>query len=76
MNYNSVRNWKVMTWNIIGLNSSWKWDPVKNKIADAQCDIICLQETKKKCLIYPFLEKSALNTLMPLISFLLLGLRV
>jgi exonuclease III len=57
MNLNSVRNWKVMTWNVRGLNSSWKWDPVKNKIADAQCDIVCLQETKKEMFDLSFLRK-------------------
>lgn len=30
------------------INSSWKWNPVKNKIIDACCDIVCLQETKKE----------------------------
>ena len=48
MNPNSTRSWKVATWNIRGVNSSWKWNAIKNKIIEAQCDILCLQETKKE----------------------------
>ena len=47
MNRNHVGSWKVMTWNVRGINSSWKWDSIKNKISEAQCDIVCLQETKR-----------------------------
>ena len=57
MNQNHVRSWKVMTWNVRGINSSWKWDSIKNKISEAQCDIVCLQETKKDFLDPFFLKK-------------------
>ena len=46
-----------MTWNVRGINSSWKWDSVKNKISEAQCDIVCLQETKKENFDSLFLRK-------------------
>jgi len=46
-----------MTWNVRGINSSWKWDPVRNKISEAQCDIFCLQETKKESFDIPFLRE-------------------
>lgn len=46
-----------MTWNVRGINSSWKWDSVKNKIVEAQCDIVCLQETKKDQFDRLFLKK-------------------
>jgi hypothetical protein len=48
VNHNLTKNWNIMTWNVRGINSTWKWNPVKNKIADAFCDIVCLQETKKR----------------------------
>lgn len=57
MNLNQIRSWKVLTWNVRGINSSWKWDSVRNKIVEAQCDIICLQETKKENFDAPFLRK-------------------
>jgi exonuclease III len=57
MNQNQARSWKVMTWNVRGINSSWKWDSVKNKITIAQCDIVCLQETKKEDFDPLFLRK-------------------
>jgi exonuclease III len=40
-----------------GINSSWKWDLVRNSIADSQCDIVCLQETKKEVIDVPFHRK-------------------
>jgi len=30
------------------LNSDKKWDAIRDKIAESNCDIICLQETKKE----------------------------
>lgn len=57
MNHNSVRIWNVLCWNVRGLNAVRKWDSVKNKIAGAGCDIICLQETKKEHLDQVFLRK-------------------
>jgi hypothetical protein len=40
-----------------GINSNWKWNPVKNQINDAFCDIVCLQETKKETVDASFLRK-------------------
>jgi exonuclease III len=57
MNHNSNRNWRVMTWNVRGINSAWKWDSVKNKIQMSHCDIICLQETKKENFEQQFIKK-------------------
>jgi exonuclease III len=48
MNTNDNREWKVLTWNVRGINSEWKWNAVKNKLSDSNCDVACLQETKKK----------------------------
>lgn len=42
-----TRQWKVLCWNVRGLNSDKKWNAIRNKITEAQCDIFCLQETKR-----------------------------
>lgn len=47
MNPNQTRCWRILTWNVRGINASWKWDAVKDKIVQSACDIFCLQETKK-----------------------------
>lgn len=57
MNQNLTKNWNVLTWNVRGINSAWKWVPVKNKIADASYDIVCLQETKKENVDLSFIRK-------------------
>lgn len=56
MNQTLTKNWNIMTWNVRGINSAWKWNPVKNKITDALCDVVCLQETKKEIVDAPFLK--------------------
>jgi len=57
MDPSKMRDWKVLTWNVRGNNFSWKWDAVKNKVIVAQCDIVCLQETKKESFDSAFLKK-------------------
>lgn len=52
-----VRMWNVLGWNVRGLNAVKKWDSVKNKIVQANCDIICLQKTKKESFDQAFLRK-------------------
>ena len=47
MNTLHKRAWKVLCWNVRGINSDSKWDSIINKITERRCDIICLQETKK-----------------------------
>jgi exonuclease III len=42
------RNWKILNWNIRGINSDKKWNALSNKIDECGCDIICLQETKRE----------------------------
>jgi exonuclease III len=48
LSMNSTKNWKIMNWNIRGLNSDKKWDALSNKIEESGCDIVCLQETKRE----------------------------
>lgn len=40
-------DWKVLCWNVRGLNADTKWNSVRDKIFESACDVICLQETKK-----------------------------
>jgi len=47
---NQVRTWKILDWNVRGLNSERKWNSIRDKITETNCDIICLQETKRESL--------------------------
>jgi exonuclease III len=42
------RLWKILNWNLRGFNSEKKWVALAIKIAESNCDIICLQETKRE----------------------------
>jgi hypothetical protein len=67
-----VRNWKVLCWNVRGINSDTKWDCIRDKISESGCDIVCLQETKKEFFDIQFIKKFvpqhliALNIFLPL----------
>jgi exonuclease III len=51
------RSWKVLCWNIRGINSVQKWNALKSKINEASCDIICLQETKRAIFHISYIKK-------------------
>jgi hypothetical protein len=51
------RQWKVLYWNIRGINSVNKWSAIRSKIRETSCDIICLQETKREIFYQPYLKK-------------------
>jgi exonuclease III len=38
--------WKILNWNIRGINAEEKWLALANKIVEGGCDIICLQNEK------------------------------
>lgn len=42
------KSWKVINWNVRGLNSEKKWNSIRDKIVESRSDVICLQETKKE----------------------------
>jgi exonuclease III len=44
----SNRLWKILNWNLRGINSEKKWLALASKISESNCDIVCLQETKRK----------------------------
>jgi exonuclease III len=43
----SNRLWKILNWNLRGINSEKKWLALASKISESNCDIVCLQETKR-----------------------------
>lgn len=45
---NSNKSWSVLCWNIMGVNAESKWESLKNKVSESQCDVVCLQETKRE----------------------------
>ena len=46
MNRVSTRSWKILCWNVRGLNFDTRQHSVREKVADSQCAVVCLQETK------------------------------
>lgn len=56
MNHSNSRKWNVLCWNVRGLNTVRKWDSVKNKVLQANCDVVCFQETKKELFDSTFIK--------------------
>ena len=46
MNRITTRSWKVLCWNVRGLNSDKRQRSVREKVIESQCSVVCLQETK------------------------------
>jgi exonuclease III len=42
------RSWKILNWNLRGINSEKKWLALANKISESNYDIVCIQETKRE----------------------------
>ena len=51
------RNWNILNWNIRGINDPKKWDALSNKIAESNCSILCLQETKRELFDTSYIRK-------------------
>ena len=49
-------DWKVLDWNVRGLNDKDKRLLVYNKIDESQCAIICLEETKCESFDHSFIR--------------------
>jgi exonuclease III len=47
-NRSMKRDWKILCWNIRGINSRRKWVSIRSNIHESTCDIGCLQETKRE----------------------------
>jgi exonuclease III len=41
-------SWNILNWNIRGINSQERWDDIKQRVEECNCNIICLQETKRE----------------------------
>jgi exonuclease III len=53
--------WKILNWNIRGINSDNKWNALDSKIDESNCDIICIQETKREHFDGKYLKKFCLK---------------
>jgi exonuclease III len=53
----NCKSWKIMNWNLRGINSEKKWLALYNKIEESGCDIICLQETKREPFDLAYIKK-------------------
>jgi exonuclease III len=49
--------WKVLNWNIRGLNDPAKWTLIFNKIRESGCQVICFQESKRETVDLQFLRQ-------------------
>jgi exonuclease III len=43
---NTIQNYKILSWNVRGLNNPAKREDVRQAISSFKADLICLQETK------------------------------
>lgn len=57
---NRVRQWKILYWNIRGINSTHKWTTLRSKIVETGCDIIYIQETKRELFDQQYLRNFCL----------------
>ena len=71
---NTNRSWNILNWNIRGINSKDKWLALRQKIDESDCNILCLQETKREIFDTTYLKKIALPDLINLPSYPLLEL--
>ena len=54
---NNNRNWNILNWNIRGMNSEDKCLALRQKIDESDCNIVCLQETKRETFDTAYLKK-------------------
>uniref|UniRef100_A0A0A9DE02 Endonuclease/exonuclease/phosphatase domain-containing protein n=1 Tax=Arundo donax TaxID=35708 RepID=A0A0A9DE02_ARUDO len=50
------RQWKILNWNVRGLNSDHKWGRIYDKIEESNCAVICFQETKRELIDSKFMK--------------------
>jgi hypothetical protein len=41
-----TRKWKVLCWNVRGLNAKEKWEAIRDKISESGCDVFDVQFIK------------------------------
>lgn len=52
-----VKSWNLLCWNVRGINSEGKWESIRNKIIESNCDIISIQETKREFFDSTYIRK-------------------
>ena len=52
-----MNNWNIMDWNVRGINSQGRWDDIRQRTEDSNCNTICLQETKKDTFDSAYIKK-------------------
>ena len=57
MSHLSIRKWRVLCWNVRGINAEGRQREVRSKIDESECDIICLQETKCESFDWKLIRK-------------------
>ena len=57
MNQTRFKEWKVLCWNVRGLNSEARQLAVRQKIDESGCSVVCLQETKCMHMDQRFIRK-------------------
>jgi exonuclease III len=58
----NTRGWKLLCWNIRGINSIQKWSAIRSKVLESAYDIICLHETKREFFDATYIKKFCPNT--------------
>lgn len=56
----NMRSWNILCWNIRGINAEGKWESLRNKILESNCDIISIQETKREVFDITYIRKFCL----------------
>lgn len=58
----AIKKWNVLSWNIRGLNSDKKWNGIRDRVSENNCDVICLQETKCSTFDLSFIHQFCNNS--------------
>jgi exonuclease III len=45
--FHKFKTWKVLDWNIRGINSEAKKLAIREKMEESGCAVMCIQETKR-----------------------------
>lgn len=53
----NCKSCNILCWNVRGINSDDKWRSIHDTISSINCDIVCLQETKRELFDHSYLRK-------------------
>ena len=76
MNYQQSRVWRVLCWNVHGLNADARQRALRSKIEESRATIVCIQETKCEYIDHKFPRKFCPSALITLLTSLPRGLLV